>query len=106
MLHLCAVPGCPALTHAARCATHAQQAEQARPNWTVRRWYRTARWRALRARVLRDACYSCAACGQVVTALDVDHKIRHDGDAGRFWDRGNLQALCRTCHQAKTQRGE
>jgi 5-methylcytosine-specific restriction enzyme A len=104
--HLCAVPGCPQLATGRRCRAHAVVAEQARPNYAHRRWYRIARWRALRARVLREQAYRCALCGYVTLDLDIDHIVKHDGDLRRFWDRANLQALCRTCHQRKTQRGD
>ena len=104
--HCCAVPGCPALTTRRHCPTHAAAAEQARPNWTTRRWYRTPRWQAVRARVLLAAAFTCAACGHVQAALKVDHRTKHDGDLARFWDPANLQPLCRRCHQQKTSRGE
>jgi 5-methylcytosine-specific restriction protein A len=104
--HFCAMPGCGALTLRRRCPVHELAAEQARPNIAVRRWYRTKEWRALRTRVLREQAYQCAACGQVAAGLDVDHIKRHEGLRARFWDRANLQALCRPCHSRKTQRGE
>jgi 5-methylcytosine-specific restriction protein A len=105
--HPCVVPGCAQLiTRGRRCRQHAVTAEHARPNYAWRRWYRTPRWSALRARVLRDQAYRCAGCGEVVAGLEVDHIVRHEGVPARFWDRANLQALCRRCHQRKTQRGE
>jgi len=82
------------------------QAEHSRPNYDLRAWYRTPRWKALRALVLREALYQCAECGQILLALEVDHIRKHDGSPVRFWDRANLQALCRTCHQRKTMKGE
>ena len=102
----CAVPGCAQVTTRRRCLAHAAVAEHARPNYALRRWYRTPRWQALRATILREAGYTCADCGQVFLALEVDHIVRHEGDPARFWDRANLQALCRMCHSRKTQRGE
>jgi 5-methylcytosine-specific restriction protein A len=104
--HFCTVPGCHQFATGRHCAVHAVQAEQARPNYAIRRWYRTTRWRALRAQVLREAAYCCAECKQVVAALEVDHRVRHGGDPRLFWDRANVQALCRSCHSRKTQRGE
>jgi len=101
----CVVPGCAVLTARRRCAAHAVVAEGARRNVDVRRWYRTPRWKALRALVLIDQAYQCADCRTITTAFDVDHIHRHGGDPARFWDRANLQALCRPCHQRKTQRG-
>jgi 5-methylcytosine-specific restriction enzyme A len=103
--HFCVVPGCSALTTRRRCPAHAVEAEHARPNYDVRRWYRTPRWRALRTRVLVDQAYRCADCGQVTSVLEVDHVVKHGGIPARFWDRGNLQALCRRCHARKTRRG-
>jgi 5-methylcytosine-specific restriction endonuclease McrA len=104
--HLCLVPGCPVITTARHCPQHAVQAEHARPNYGVRRWYRTARWRALRAQVLREAAYQCGECHQVTAALEVDHRVKHGGDRRLFWSRANLQALCSPCHGRKTKRGE
>lgn len=104
-LHFCAEPGCSALTVAPRCPAHARAREQARPNVDARRRYHTARWRALRATVLREAAYQCATCRQVAVDLVVDHIRKHEGDARRFWDRANLQALCPACHGRKTQAG-
>jgi len=103
----CSTPGCGAfVTTGRRCLAHAVELERRRPNVDVRRWYRLVEWAELRRQVIRDQANACAACGRVTTALEVDHIRRHDGDRRLFWDRTNLQALCRTCHQTKTQRGE
>ena len=56
--HFCVVPGCATLTTGRRCPRHAVAAEQARPNYALRRWYRTPQWKALRARILRDQAYA------------------------------------------------
>lgn len=77
-----------------------------RPNFDVRKWYDTQPWRRLRTQVLVDQAYQCAACGQVQVRLDVDHIVKHEGDARRFWDRSNLQGMCASCHAKKTKRGE
>ena len=103
---MCVAPGCAALVQGRRCRVHAAQQEHARTNWDVRRWYRTPRWKLLRALVLRESAYTCAGCGLVMVALEVDHVRKHDGSSLLFWQRANLQALCRSCHQRKTQRGE
>jgi 5-methylcytosine-specific restriction enzyme A len=104
--HLCSVPGCPQFTTHRRCLRHAAETERARPNYALRRWYRTPQWKALRARILRDQAYQCAACHQVMAALEIDHIVKHEGNPRQFWNRANLQALCRQCHSRKTQRGE
>jgi 5-methylcytosine-specific restriction protein A len=104
--HYCAQPGCSQLTTSRRCRQHSVVREHARPNYDLRRWYRTPRWKALRMQILRDQAYRCNECHKVVLELEVDHITKHEGVSARFWDRGNLQALCRSCHQRKTQRGE
>lgn len=63
-----------------------------------------ARWRKLRARILRDEplCRICARNKRTVAAVTVDHilnKAQGGTDA-----RSNLQPLCDACHTAKTQR--
>jgi 5-methylcytosine-specific restriction endonuclease McrA len=105
-MQLCAQPGCPTLVPHGRCPPHAVLLEHTRPNRDTRRWYYTDRWAALRLDVLTEAAFTCAQCGQITLRLDVDHIVKHGGDARRFWDRANLQALCVSCHASKTARGE
>lgn len=63
-----------------------------------------ARWRKARETYLRanPLCARCADAGRVTPATVVDHKIPHKGDSALFWDSGNWQALCRSCHNKKT----
>ena len=72
------------------------------------RWYGSARWQRLRAVVLQDEpfCRACRTQGRKVLTVDIDHIVKHDGNPLRFWDRANLQGLCKGCHTAKTARGE
>lgn len=103
----CPVPGCPELVQAGRCATHARQLEQARPNRDMRRWYHTARWRALRRQVLQyPLCVECLKENRIEPAIDVDHIVPHNGDLARFFDRWNLQGLCKLHHTQKTRAGQ
>jgi len=67
---------------------------------TAQRLYWSAAWRALRADLLRDA--TCAAPGCKSPAAVVDHIVAHHGDQLLFFDRANLQALCKRCHDRKT----
>jgi len=106
-LRPCTYPRCANLVDGGgRCPTH-RPTEADRPNADVRTWYRTPRWRALRTVVLRDQpyCADCAREGRRVPTTDVDHIEPHRGDAGLFWSRQNLQALCHRHHSAKTGRG-
>jgi 5-methylcytosine-specific restriction protein A len=73
--------------------------------------YRTARWAALRLRVLRRDPL-CCGCGHRASAV-ADHKIKarvwiagHNGNEESFYDETNLQGLCKRCHDLKTRRGE
>ena len=69
----------------------------------------TVRWQALRWEVLVEAAFTCVRCQRVEgdTALLVaDHKMPHRGVAALFWDRQNLQCLCKHCHDSAKQREE
>lgn len=73
--------------------------------------YKGLRWIALAARVRREQPL-CAVCGHQASK-DVDHIIparvyvaAHNNDINSFYDRANLQGLCKSDHSAKTMRGE
>lgn len=84
---------------------------QRRPHRDTQKWYYLAKWvhprYGLRASVLADNpwCVQCQQRGQLVVAVDIDHITPHGGDWDRFWDRANLQGLCRGCHTRKTRAG-
>jgi 5-methylcytosine-specific restriction protein A len=61
--------------------------------------YQSDAWRSLRDRVLQEEP-TCRRCKRV-PSTDVDHIVAL-ADDGSFWDRENLQALCKPCHSAKT----
>jgi 5-methylcytosine-specific restriction endonuclease McrA len=76
-----------------------------------RRWYKTADWQRLRWQVLKDAMFTCqmAGCGRIygdTSQLVADHKIQHHGKKAAFWDKANLQCLCKPCHDKLKQREE
>jgi 5-methylcytosine-specific restriction endonuclease McrA len=74
-----------------------------------RRWYNTARWRALRLKVFLRDLFTCKRCGHVegdTSLLVCDHVIPHRGDEAKFWDEANLQTLCKDCHDRVKQREE
>jgi 5-methylcytosine-specific restriction protein A len=58
-----------------------------------------ARWRRLRLMFLREHPL-CALCGAPATEVDHIIPIRLGGSN----DAANLQALCKSCHSAKTAR--
>ncbi|MCM2580457.1 AAA family ATPase [Streptomyces meridianus] len=67
------------------------------------RWvYDDRRWPPLRDQVLSEEPLCRAHCGRPPAV--VDHIRPHRGDEQLAFDRGNLQALCKPCHDAKTAR--
>jgi 5-methylcytosine-specific restriction endonuclease McrA len=117
-LRPCPVSNCPELVEKGRCPTHTSaQDQQRRQSETWRHAkgaggktidvYQTAKWKALRARVLREAKYlcQCEECERRPVgepANTVDHRIPHHGDPGLMWDRRNLRAMSQAHHSRKT----
>jgi 5-methylcytosine-specific restriction endonuclease McrA len=72
-------------------------------------WYALKRWRRLRWQVLLEARFTCARCSKiegVTRNLVADHIRPHRGDEALFWDRANLQCLCKPCHDSAKKREE
>lgn len=81
-----------------------RDAEQA---W--RKWYKTSRWQKLRWSILERDMFTCKRCGRIegeTSLLVADHFTPHRGDEQLFWDEGNLQCLCKTCHDSAKQSEE
>lgn len=70
--------------------------------------YNRKEWHRLRTAQLRDEplCRMCQSAGQVGAASVVDHITPHKGDEELFFDRGNLQSLCKTHHDSAKQKAE
>jgi 5-methylcytosine-specific restriction protein A len=107
----CAEPGCGVLVAGGRCAAHGSRSRVRLESPTyarAHRWYGSARWQRLRLEVLQaePLCGRCRARGRTTPTVDVDHIVKHDGDADRFWNRRNLQGLCKACHSVKTASGQ
>lgn len=108
---LCTGPGCRRLTRGSLCdrctLKYGRTYDRFRAGDPARHLYQTPRWRKLRRIVLTEeqACRHHKARGQVVRATEVDHIIPHRGDERLFYDRANLQGLCKPCHTAKTNQG-
>lgn len=64
------------------------------------------KWRKVRAVHLRQnpLCVICEKNGMSVSATEVDHIKRHEGDVDIFWDDNNWQGLCKPCHSRKTMK--
>lgn len=70
--------------------------------------YGTTRWQHMRSRQLALAplCVLCKALGHVEPASVADHVQPHRGDESKFFDAGNLQSLCQSCHDSVKQAQE
>ncbi|MBN7758973.1 HNH endonuclease [Nitratireductor aquimarinus] len=71
-----------------------------------RPWYSTARWQKLRWSILVRDRFTCRRCKRVepnTSLLVADHIKEHKGDERLFWDRDNLQSLCKHCHDSAKQ---
>lgn len=68
-----------------------------------RHLYRSPRWRALRAMLLKVRPL-CVVCGR--PARHIDHIRPHRGSENLFFAVKNLQPLCHSCHSSKTARSD
>jgi 5-methylcytosine-specific restriction enzyme A len=48
----------------------------------------------------------CERDGRVTAASVVDHITPHRGDPALFWQAGNHQSLCASCHNSRKQAEE
>jgi 5-methylcytosine-specific restriction enzyme A len=90
--------------------TEPAKGREARDRWhTYRAWYKTARWHRLRWQVLARDLFTCQMCGRLegnTSQMVADHKVPHRGDEALFWDEGNIQCLCKACHDSAKQKEE
>ena len=98
----CKHPGCPKLTEGMYCEEHTRLHASDRSSASVRGY--DGRWNSARIHFLKahPLCVKCMEQGRLVKASVVDHIIPHRGDAKLFWDEGNWQSLCKSCHDHKT----
>ncbi len=88
-----------------RSRRHAdQEYNRARRDPAVARIHGSARWRAVRAQVLRDEplCRECARLGLTVLATQVDHVVPLAVAPELAFDRANLAPTCTACHARKS----
>jgi 5-methylcytosine-specific restriction enzyme A len=66
--------------------------------------YDTTAWRTLRREVINEHpyCCMCGTAGSKDNPLTVDHMQAPRGNEELFFDKNNLQILCRCCHNKKT----
>lgn len=90
-------------------ASEAERSRHRRETVAWRAWYDTPEWRRLSWAVRVEACFTCRMCGRIAAekgASVCDHIVPHRGDRGLFFDRSNLQCLCKTCHDGRKQAEE
>lgn len=66
------------------------------------------KWRKAREGWLKahPLCAYCEREGRASVATVVDHRTPHRGDMALFWDSGNWQSLCKSCHDSIKKREE
>ena len=103
-LRPCRHPGCIALTREGWCPQHKPKHKRGEcESW--HRLYSLPGWARLRTdQLTREPwCAECTRAGRKRTrATVVDHIVPHRGDLRLFADPGNLQSLCKRCHDRKT----
>ncbi len=107
----CCHRGCRELVRGRYCPPHAKAHNRERrklydTNRPKQRLYDTVTWRRRSKAYLRrhPLCERCQKKGRAQPATEVDHIEPHGGNLEKFWDTDNWQALCHSCHSAKTQR--
>jgi 5-methylcytosine-specific restriction endonuclease McrA len=71
--------------------------------------YKTKAWQRLRWAILKRDRFTCSICQTVeheTAKLVADHIKPHRGDERLFWDEGNLQTLCKACHDGEKRSRE
>lgn len=78
-----------------------------------RKWYYSARWKALRKEVwvrdnytCRQTCVICVGQYPAGNSPVADHIKPHHGDPDLFWDIENIQTVSKSYHDSLKQRGE
>jgi 5-methylcytosine-specific restriction protein A len=72
-----------------------------RPEYAeAHRFYNSARWKKLRAMILRahPLCADCTEARRVTLATQVHHLVERKADPARELDPTNLAPLCAKCH--------
>lgn len=123
-LHVCAHPGCTVMVpfNQRYCSQHKAKpqgfAAVGYDRYSHRkaiggkyfRFYKSKQWTKMSKlyRYQHPVCEHCLKLGLYVQANVVDHKIPIRTAAGwqQRLDPGNLQSLCHTCHNKKTQADE
>ncbi|MDZ4382819.1 MAG: HNH endonuclease [Parvibaculum sp.] len=103
----------PRVAYQSREEAEAERFRQRDAERESRGWYKTARWRKLRLKVLDRDNWTCSKTGVLLTGKYpapnspvVDHIVQHRGDPVLFWAEDNLQSLTKAYHDSEKQRQE
>lgn len=102
----CPEPRCPKLTNGGRCTSHKRalrRRQDATRGTPIQRGYGPGHQTRRAAVLTREPwCRRCAAQGRRTLAMVADHivPLRQGGTSAL----ANYQALCRRCHNGKTNR--
>ena len=73
-------------------------------------WYKSARWKELRSKILKRDGWTCRKTGELLigkypagNSPVVDHIRPHKWDPDLFWDEANLQAVSKEWHDSVKQ---
>lgn len=104
LITACCFPGCPNLTQGRYCKQHSNIRRIEDKNYKARRtdieeqaFYKTVRWRKLRAWKLKQYPL-CEVCGAVAVLVDHIVPIKEGGEPLLA---ENLQSMCVACHNRK-----
>ena len=109
------MPSLPPKQRLARISPQAQRQQVDARRGSARERGYSARWdrASLAYKRQHPLCLGCEARGRTEPTTVVDHIVPHRGDQALFWDTGNWQPCCRTCHdrvkarlEVMWQRGE
>ena len=75
--------------------------------------YSKKAWQLLRGAILARDNWKCQRCGSFLVggrkaprSAVVNHKTPHKGNLALFYAPGNLEAVCKACHDSDIQREE
>lgn len=78
-----------------------------------RRWYKTARWAALKLRVHARDQYVCQKTGVLCIGVHpapnspvAHHDDPHRGNEEKFWDEANIVTVSKEWHDSEAQKAE
>lgn len=96
----CKAPRCRNLTNKTYCEAHRKESysfyNSKRKDDDAMKFYKSREWREKRLEILKRDCFTCQHCGE--TANLVHHLVEVRVDFSKRLDNGNLESVCKSCH--------